>query len=878
MNAIQTEVSDGSLVSINVGLEYFEQSDISVFLDQSTTPLVDGTDYQWANATRIDFLAGPIANGVTVTLVRNTQNEQMLNIYDGGAPFTRYTLDENFLQLLRLSQEFSEGLGLTGLRQALDMHGYRIFNLGDPENPADAATKKYIDDLIAFLVESGTGPIGAATNVAYVNGDGVPTDLQNASLRQIDSVKQLFGMTGAVGGEKADMSGYHPGTRIGGGRLVWAPAVPRSQHDGFLIFSPTVPSASMTTSQASIISYMNKTGETSPGANGCWIRLEDGPAHMEWGGVTAGVDCGLLAQRLIDACVPTGRTLNCNVVLTLGTGLTMPQYRDTPPVSRQFDHSCVYLRSVVYTAASGNALFFNTSGADLEIGELNGPGPSAGITRGVRLSGQGAGRVKVNFIQGFQNGVHLEEAYAHSVTVGWIDNCIRGVAFVNANDNRVTGGRVGGRYSTAAIDSTTCEIGVEVGAGCASNRINMNIEYCRRSVNSIGLRDSGTGTQFSGYIESCTAWNVYADGRNARINVLPGGSVQRADTAGFYAGDTNVIDFEANQDYHNEVPSADKNTLAFSNLQSIASSGTGKIVGRSGLTTYPRQSGSASNQLLFSNTLNNSSNWSFTATGGASTAGVMSTVTTALPELGLPISTQFVLPPLAADDAEYIVSQTVSVAAGPLSFGLYALCTSGEVDVYVRVIKSDATVQHRIVAHLSGVAGSNWVRIGSELLNSFTDASATYQIRLRSAPGCTVLISNTYVVNRVDAGDPAVNWTAVRRTIYAGKVVDGKSFPNGVMINGPLQSEYKIVNGTTTLNLARWLDFRTLYCTGAGYNVTIGPGNDGQEIAIKKDGATGTVGVLLSGVTVDGSSAGITLNPLDVLRLQYVPTTGWIKL
>lgn len=186
MNAIQTEVSDGSLVSVNVGLEYFEQSDISVFLDLSIAPLIEGTDYAWANATRIDFLTGPVAAGVAVTLVRNTENEAMLNIYDGGAPFNRFTLDENFLQLLRLSQEFSEGLGLTGLRQALDMHGYRIFNLGNPVNAQDATTKAYVDLLIQTLVESGTGPIGAASNVVYIDPEG-----------QLKNLQQLSGLDGA---------------------------------------------------------------------------------------------------------------------------------------------------------------------------------------------------------------------------------------------------------------------------------------------------------------------------------------------------------------------------------------------------------------------------------------------------------------------------------------------------------------------------------------------------------------------------------------------------------------------------------------------------------------------------------------------------------
>lgn len=150
MNAIQTEVSDGTLVVINVGLEYFKQSDISVYLDQNTTsPLVLGTDYEWLNATQISFIDGALPVNTLVTLVRHTQNDEMLNIFDGGAPFNRAALDENYEQLLRLSQEFSEGLGLTGLRQPLDMHDNKIINLQDGTDPTDAVNLSQLTAAIA---------------------------------------------------------------------------------------------------------------------------------------------------------------------------------------------------------------------------------------------------------------------------------------------------------------------------------------------------------------------------------------------------------------------------------------------------------------------------------------------------------------------------------------------------------------------------------------------------------------------------------------------------------------------------------------------------------------------------------------------------------
>lgn len=153
MLATQIEVSDGTLNIINVGIEFFEQNDISVSLDQAD-PLVEGVDYNWSAATTIQFLntvntpGGLVPNGVEVIIRRTTKSDELYNIYDGGAPFSRLTLDENFEQLLLLSQEFAEGLGLDGLRNNLDMNGYKVVNVGDPTAAGDAANKGYVDSSV----------------------------------------------------------------------------------------------------------------------------------------------------------------------------------------------------------------------------------------------------------------------------------------------------------------------------------------------------------------------------------------------------------------------------------------------------------------------------------------------------------------------------------------------------------------------------------------------------------------------------------------------------------------------------------------------------------------------------------------------------------
>lgn len=158
MLATQIEVSDGTLSIINVGIKFFEQDDISVSLDQSDLPLVLGVDYVWSAATTVTFLAsssipsGLVPAGTEVIIRRDTKNDAMYNILDGGAPFSRLTLDENYKQLLYLTQEFSEGLGLDGLRNNLNMNGYRVVNVGNPTNTGDATNKDYVDTQITQTV------------------------------------------------------------------------------------------------------------------------------------------------------------------------------------------------------------------------------------------------------------------------------------------------------------------------------------------------------------------------------------------------------------------------------------------------------------------------------------------------------------------------------------------------------------------------------------------------------------------------------------------------------------------------------------------------------------------------------------------------------
>lgn len=146
MYSVQIAVSDGTLTRISLSIEYFEKDDITLYRNLGTTPLVLGTDWQWDGDTTINLLTDtPVPDGEYITVRRNTNIDRAFNIYDGGAAFSRDTLDENFKQMIYLAQEFTEGNGLTGLYFPLDMHGFKIVNLGDGTDPGDAVNKGQLD-------------------------------------------------------------------------------------------------------------------------------------------------------------------------------------------------------------------------------------------------------------------------------------------------------------------------------------------------------------------------------------------------------------------------------------------------------------------------------------------------------------------------------------------------------------------------------------------------------------------------------------------------------------------------------------------------------------------------------------------------------------
>lgn len=79
------------------------------------------------------------------------------------------------------------------------------------------------------------------------------------------------------------VKGYTPGTTFGGGIFYWDATLPKSQHNGITVFSPTVPWDGTYTTLAT---FLAGTGETTPSGRGCWVRMQNSRDMLvSWGGV-----------------------------------------------------------------------------------------------------------------------------------------------------------------------------------------------------------------------------------------------------------------------------------------------------------------------------------------------------------------------------------------------------------------------------------------------------------------------------------------------------------------------------------------------------------------------------------------------------------------
>lgn len=113
--SIQKMVSDGTLSTIALGIQYLQRNDIYMRIAGEETPQSGApSGYTWSFLDNTTLKILPVVpNGVEVVVYRRTDVDAMYNIYSQNAQFDEATIDENNQQLLYIAQEYLEQ-GLPG--------------------------------------------------------------------------------------------------------------------------------------------------------------------------------------------------------------------------------------------------------------------------------------------------------------------------------------------------------------------------------------------------------------------------------------------------------------------------------------------------------------------------------------------------------------------------------------------------------------------------------------------------------------------------------------------------------------------------------------------------------------------------------------------
>ncbi len=135
----QESVKPAGTQDIQCDIEYLDKSYIHVYLDGAET-----TTFTWTSATNIR-LNSPLSVETVVLLIRKTKREYLYIEFASGAPFIEGNVDTQNTQFLHLAQELVEGRSIEGFYGDINMHRYRITNLGGPVDARDAANKQYVD-------------------------------------------------------------------------------------------------------------------------------------------------------------------------------------------------------------------------------------------------------------------------------------------------------------------------------------------------------------------------------------------------------------------------------------------------------------------------------------------------------------------------------------------------------------------------------------------------------------------------------------------------------------------------------------------------------------------------------------------------------------
>lgn len=130
---------DGMLALLDIEIEYFGREEISVYFNS----VQDAHPWNWVGTSEHQIaFSPPVPIGVEVLVKRSTDISQPRHVFSQGAAFEEAVLDEVLLQTLHIAQEARENATIEEVFTNLNMHGYRMTNVGDPVDDLDAVNKR----------------------------------------------------------------------------------------------------------------------------------------------------------------------------------------------------------------------------------------------------------------------------------------------------------------------------------------------------------------------------------------------------------------------------------------------------------------------------------------------------------------------------------------------------------------------------------------------------------------------------------------------------------------------------------------------------------------------------------------------------------------
>lgn len=201
--SIQKLVSDGTLSTVVLGVQYLERNDIYMRIGgEDVTQSGSSTGYTWYFVDNTTLKINPVVpTGVEVYIYRRTDTSNMYNIYSQNAQFDESTVDENNQQLLFIAQEYLEqgipGAGINSLEYINTVAGinYYRFSLTDGSyTPPFGVPDNTVQLRTELIAPTGAGLIG------YQLTTGKPTRTVALKLRERVTIDDF----GGNGNDSAD--------------------------------------------------------------------------------------------------------------------------------------------------------------------------------------------------------------------------------------------------------------------------------------------------------------------------------------------------------------------------------------------------------------------------------------------------------------------------------------------------------------------------------------------------------------------------------------------------------------------------------------------------------------------------------------------------